>query len=355
MTIIWSGIEYTYENLEGIGYSSERMLYPYETWLYLRNADCYEGDIFDINDNSIRLFDNSVKEDFVVTEDYTTQIGKYGDENIRLSDNYYRNVDYNKKDTFDITDVYYRIVDKISKEATRITDKSKRDFNNLVFDAFGLTDKSKRNFDILKKESTTLTDKSKRDFDIHTFMNKFWIDNPRYYDAYIDDESETHEINDISNIVSDATIFDLEVLDNAATLDEFNDYVDKNAPLGYNEMRPFYPGEYEYKDAYVGFTLSIPPTNGRFGVIGSKVYADVEDVVEKGTVTTISGQMAQITFTKRFYTIPHIQVSVIYAEGNVLANPVVTEISRSGFKVGIKNLSTTNLLAGEVSWLADGY
>lgn len=366
--IVWKEkIPWTYENSGELNYNSPELAVTYDNFFYSRIAEETETDTFRMVDSGVRGIDYIVKDDIVIAEDGYYTYGKFVTDSFHVNETKFeKDIDIKKNEPIKVSDKYLRIVDKITREAFFLKDRNKRDIDIENKDNFKIIEvKFDKDVDIKKNESIKVNEKSLRDFDRDTKLDKFSVGDPLYYDEYENEDGEIIENNRQDNVVSDLTLFDFEIIsrpllskpntNTEESEDNFEDYVKENAPLGYSELRPFYPGEYEYKDAVVGFTLSISPTNGRFGVIGSKVYADVEDVVEKGTTEVNGDGLTEIVFTKRFYTIPHIQAVVVWAQGNIATNVEVREITRTGFKVGIRSLETTQLVSGEISWLADGY
>lgn len=150
------------------------------------------------------------------------------------------------------------------------------------------------------------------------------------------------------------TLFDFELDREVLGEEDWVRYTSNRAPLNYSEVRPLIPGEYEYQDAVVGVQMSIPPVEGRFGIIGSTLHIDVPDAVEKGTVEVEDTGLSTVTFAKRFYTIPKILTSLIESEQQAAIE--VTEISKTNFKIGLKSLTNPgNYVSGTIDWLAEGY
>lgn len=150
------------------------------------------------------------------------------------------------------------------------------------------------------------------------------------------------------------TLFDFELDREVLGEEDWVRYTSNRAPLNYSEVRPLIPGEYEYQDAVVGVQMSIPPVEGRFGIIGSTLHIDVPDAVEKGTVEVENTGLSTVTFAKRFYTIPKILTSLIESEQQAAIE--VTEISKTDFKIGLKSLTNPgNYVSGTIDWLAEGY
>lgn len=149
-------------------------------------------------------------------------------------------------------------------------------------------------------------------------------------------------------------IYDIEFDNVALSENSFVEYYTKTTPLNYSTLQPLIPGEYEYQNAIVGVQMRIPPTQGRFGIIGSKLHIDVEDTVEKGTVVLSAGGPSTVRLNKKFYTIPHVLTSLVDSEGVGVIE--VSEVAKDYFVIGLKSLTNpTEYVSGTVDWLVDGF
>lgn len=302
MSITFSGVEWDYNNLSGIAYDSETLLEPYATWFYLiTGAFNYEKEIVNLGltDGSESSSIHLQRENVVKFKDYSHRVvNRKNEDNLTLGDDYERSVKRKDIEPINLTETYNRDFYRSTKEDTLYT-----------------------------------------------------LDECRYieYDAS-QQTTITVEQTELSGAL---TVFDFELSTTPLNDNNFTSWCEDNCPVNYDEMRPFIPGEYEYTDAYVGFRLTVPPTSGRFGVVHSTVYVDVEDTVEKGTAEAVGGGLTTVTFSKRFYTSPQIMTSLIYTTENCYIE--VSEVTKEYFKFGLKSISNGQYLAGEINWLADGY
>jgi len=299
--ITFSGIEWDYNNLSGIGYDSETLLEPYATWFYqITGALNFESETINLG----------------LTDD-----DKYAS--------------------------IYHSKDNIIK----INDYSKRKFKRIVGDSLAISDVYNRKVGHHNVENINFYD-----FRVSHLNNNvsedivYLLDEAR--SRYIK-TGEAEVVIDQVELSGSACLFDFEAKDGVWSESDFNDWTENDSPVNYNELRPFIPGEYEYTDAYIGFRLTIPPTSGRYGVAHSTVYIDVEDTVEKGTTEALGGALTEVSFSKRFYTSPHIMTSLNYSQEQCYIE--VSQVSRDGFKFGLKSTVSGQYLAGEINWLADGY
>lgn len=307
MSITFDGIEWNYTNLNGIGYDSDTLLEPYGRWFYLiTDALNYEEEIINVtvSDSNINYPRYRHQDNLIKINDYSNRIINYSCAELSVS-----------------------LTDDIARTATKAENES-----------LTLIDNPIRQFERLDKEDVA-----------------YMLDECRY----IQDLDGVISIVDQLELSGAISLFDVEAKDGIWSKSDFESWCEDNCPVNYNELRPFIPGEYEYKNAYVGFRLSKPPTNGRFGVVHSTVYIDVEDTVEKGDAEITSDEILggattkKVYFSKRFYTSPHIMTSLIYTTENCYID--VTEVSREYFVFGFKSISTQQYVAGKLSWLADGY
>jgi hypothetical protein len=165
---------------------------------------------------------------------------------------------------------------------------------------------------------------------------------------------ENFSVFDSDERLPNTVIYDLEFDNTSLTVSDFNEYCVKKTPLNYSSIQPLIPGEYEYKNAIVGVQMNIPPTQGRFGIIGSTLHIDVEDTVEKGTVKVTSSGPSTVRLNKKFYTIPHVLTSLVDSEGVGVIE--VSEVDKESFVIGLKSLTNANeYVSGTIDWLVDGY
>lgn len=318
--ITFSGIEWDYNNLQGIGYDSATLLEPYATWFYqITGALNYEKEIINLGLTDDNEYNPTykVREPTLTLRDYSKRkIKRFSDEEISVNDNYSRKVGHH------------------NTESISLADKRIAHLNSIISE------------DII-----------------------YLLDEAR---SIYQRTGENPMIVDQVELSGSSCLFDFEANDRVWSSDDFNNWCNDDSPVNYNELRPFIPGEYEYTDAYVGFRLTIPPTSGRFGVAHSTIYVDVEDTVGKGVVEhsynpqtsqweisggTINNGVVTVDFSKRFYTWPQIMTSLNFSQENCFIE--VSEVNQEYFKFKIKSVSTgsyvTDTVAWSINWLADGY
>lgn len=161
------------------------------------------------------------------------------------------------------------------------------------------------------------------------------------------------DVSDGDEESSAVILYDVELEDYALSDSQRDEYMNKDTPLNYTPLRPLIPGEYEYQNAIVGIQMSLPPVEGRFGIIGSTLHVDVPDTIEKGTLTLGEGP-STVKLKKKFYKETKVLCSLV--EASEPCNIVVTESGLDGFTVGLLSLTNSSVYVnGTIDWLVDGY
>ncbi len=197
--------------------------------------------------------------------------------------------------------------------------------------------------------------KNRTAIDVKGLEDKLTVSDKYTIDVTKTVKEDLIKIADEDDLKAGSTVlYDFEIDNFSSSRDVFEEFALKRTPLGYSELRPLVPGEYEYKEAIVGVQMQIAQTQGRFGLIGQKLTIDVEDVIQKGRVTCSSSGPTTVLLSKKYYTIPHITSALVESDGYGVIE--VSEVSRDSFKIGIKSLTNTSVYVnGTIDYLADGY
>ena len=171
-------------------------------------------------------------------------------------------------DNVDFEDDYYNEIRKIKKEAIKFREKTGVEVYKKYEEKIEFKDLCSRFLNVVHEEDFKISDYYLRN------LRKF---NKETFAAFDEDERQPN-----------AVIYDIEFDNTVLGENAFTEYYTKQTPLNYSALQPLIPGEYEYQNAIVGVQMRIPPTQGRFGIIGSKLHVDVEDTVEKGNVVLTS-------------------------------------------------------------------
>lgn len=180
----------------------------------------------------------------------------------------------------------------------------------------------------------------------------------KYYLTFTILFTEKLFINDFNFEDPSIVMNDLELTDTVISDEDFANISENISPLGYEESRPLYPGEYTYKDAIIGIQMRANLTEARLGFYGAKLNVDVQDVVDRGRTEVLSidnPQPVRINFSKKFYVPPEeIMFNVISSDEPCWVD-VVTKTDEY-FEILLRAISDrSKLVTGTVTWLATGY
>lgn len=146
---------------------------------------------------------------------------------------------------------------------------------------------------------------------------------------------------------ANAVVSDLAFGTGDLSLDEF---LKRNAPVGYSPFTTFVPGELEYRKALIALILKRPLTIGRPRITDWQLTVDVPDQKDDGTCA-IPAANTFIPFLRRFFEPPQVMVQLRGGSGGT---PDITHITDTGFYMQITD-TTGSLLAGDIIWSADSY
>jgi hypothetical protein len=237
-------------------------------------------------------------------------------------------------DNVDFEDDYDNEIRKIKKEAIKFREKIDVQIQKKYGEKFEIKDFYSRLLNVVHQQEIKINDS--------------------YFRELVKLKSENFSLFDEDERQANSVIYDIEFDNTPLNEADFSDYYTKTTPLNYSTLQPLIPGEYEYQNAIVGVQMRIPPTQGRFGIIGSKLHVDVEDTVEKGNVVLTSAGPTTVRLNKKFYTVPHVLTSLVDSEGVGIIE--VSEVGKDYFVIGLKSLTNPNeYVNGSVDWLVDGY
>lgn len=165
-------------------------------------------------------------------------------------------------------------------------------------------------------------------------------------------------INDFNFEEPNIVLNDLEISETPIGKEDFTNLSENISPLGYEESRPLFPGEYTYKEAIVGIQMRASLTEARLGFFGAKLNVDVQDVVDRGKVEVLTVDInnpLRVKFTKKFYVPPEeIMFNVISMDEPCWVD--VLSKTDEYFDIVLRaNSDRSKLVTGTVSWLATGY
>lgn len=210
-------------------------------------------------------------------------------------------------------------------------------------------------------------EEKKSDKEWNAFGNKGVLDievieeleiNSKYYLTFSILFTEKLFINDFNFEEPNLVLNDLQINDSLISSEDFTNLSKNISPLGYEESRPLYPGEYTYKEAIVGIQMRANLTEARLGFYGAKLNVDVQDVVDRGSIDVLSIDISsptRVNFSKKFYVPPkEIMFNVISSEEPAWVD--VQAKTDEYFDIVLRAMSDrSKLVTGTVTWLATGY
>ena len=212
-----------------------------------------------------------------------------------------------------------------------------------------LSDSDKKSITATAKETITLNRESKMHINVkkHLYFNVFDTK------VVANNGSQVIETNGEYDPIT--VLSDLEYASAEEGLKEFATYCNRKSPLGYSPLRPLYAGDYEYQDAIVGVQVSLtPPVDGRYGIVGSTLHIDVEDVIDRGEVR-LSAEWNYVPFNKKYYTKPRILTHVSNADESCQVVIEQVDLRNNVFKVCLRSTIDGKMVSGTLTWLAEGY
>lgn len=337
-TIVNTGVEWTYDNMSGIEYDSFRMSRPYDSWYHdIFSTYTESGEKLDFTDESNRKYTKVVLDDVVITDDYNNKPKKTTEDNFSMiQGDDSKVIKYTTVQKLKFTDKFERFLLNTKHDTVYFSENNNVKLKKSISDkTFSFSDNYNRKAIVNTKESYSVSD------DYNRNATKVETEFP----MYVVDSDERRG----ASVLYDFELFTYQ--------NDFDTYSNNYTPIGYTELQPLIPGEYEYKDAYVGVKLSLPPTNGRFGIIDGRLNVDVEDTVVRDSVeinvTEENEGVVVYKFDKKYYTVPQIQYRIVYADEDCQVD--LKEITKDGFKMGLKKIGTNEYVNGMVDFLAIGY
>lgn len=181
--------------------------------------------------------------------------------------------------------------------------------------------------------------------------------NESYFSKIRSSFRETLNINDYNFGSANVVLYDLKVSPKEITSEDFTNLISNISPIGYEPMRPLYPGEYTYDEAIIGIQVEAKLNEARIGVYGCLLSVDVEDITDRSTdyVNSIDiNAPTKILFKRKFYKSPEeIVFNVRSSQEPAFAE--VVEKNPEYFTVMLKGLLSGEYVLGTIEWVATGY
>lgn len=220
-------------------------------------------------------------------------------------------------------------------ETINIVDKDTKNFTKPLKEAFGIKDNLQRSTTLHKKENVSVSDYLVRD----SYLRKY----------------ET--VNFLENVKWPArgVISDLLWQDGVWTEEDLSAFVANDARhVGYTTFKEFITGDYTYDKAL--FRLAVESTTSDRAMVETvDIAIDVDDVYDRGMATVRDRNAGvTVTFARTFTIEPEIVVSMRTGSSDQFVRPVVTEVTKTNFKVMLYDMNN-ELTTGQFTWTAAGY
>ena len=162
-----------------------------------------------------------------------------------------------------------------------------------------------------------------------------------------------------AKLKNDGVVFnDFEISTEALSFDEFKNLAAAGTPIGYEPLRPLYPGEYTYQKAIIGLRMRAYNLGTTLGFYKAILNVDVEDIICRGTVTVTSTDPSlptKVYFQKWYYNPPEELMFTIMDFTEPCAVEVLTKTSEYFTFMLKSTINEGRYVTGTVSWLSNGY
>ncbi len=128
-----------------------------------------------------------------------------------------------------------------------------------------------------------------------------------------------------------------------------------SSPAGFSAFQPFIDGNYDFKSAFICFTIEDKSEGAslEIDVTKQKITCDVEDIFFQGTVSiTDTSGYTRVDFPSSFHSVPSVVVTGSNAAEFSVPETILPDLT--GFSVRLRKIDDTNS-TGTVSWQARGY
>lgn len=154
----------------------------------------------------------------------------------------------------------------------------------------------------------------------------------------------------------EGTFSDFSFLSEAIDDSEFEEMLTQSSPDGYGPFAPFIPGDYEYKSALIKIVMRSRDLSRPY-INQIRYEVDLPDLFDNG-VATLSAKRTRIPFNKKFNPNEPPALSVSVKSGATKFVPAVDfdiQPDNQSFEVELRNPSNGTLVAGKITWRAQGY
>ena len=309
-------------------------------------ADCY----VDYIDFMIRA-----SESLTFGESLSREIDKGAfQESFRVADSLTRQFGLNPSEQVKFAEIYDRTVSFYVKlaESLRVADDLAKHFHVNELEPLTITDQLARNVNTRLAESIAMIETFGRTVSFKLALAEGLSVRDALKKAITLPAREAMQFFEEYRRHANAVISDLLIDSGDVTLADFQRLLEKGAPPGYTEFRPFLPGDYDYQDALFKVVMKGEGLD-RPELLELAMEVDVPDVFDRGAINVPAGGTATVVFNRRFYVPPEIVLQM--KGGTVVATPkIVGDVRIDGFDVALVD-ANGNYVSGRVSWSAHGY
>lgn len=198
---------------------------------------------------------------------------------------------------------------------------------------------------LVNKEEIISVDLMSRSAQFHRLFNK---------NTYVS-ERNSHEVKrsyDCNVVVNDKRVHN----SNAVISDIIvnNKDIPVDSPAGYSEWIPFISGDYTYKDALMKCEIKSEENATVVEIPEYKVFVDLPDIIDKGTVRLDEAREKFVPFNIEFYQEPTVTITAMSVDSSdSFFVPVCSAGRLDGFFVKLVGVDG-KLKTGMISWQAVG-
>jgi len=261
-------------------------------------------------------------------------------------------------------------LDKNIAEALGVAEADAVDFSKALTEAFTTVDAISKNVDRGFDEAFSITEASSREYELNkpeavAFAEVFarvvaWsrvlAETTNFAEAIAKNPTkklaEVFSMYDTLIRQGPAVINDMQLRSDEIDFDAFVLVVGGGVPSGFGPFQPFVAGDYDLTRALIKITLTRENPQQQLRLLTGKVFVDVPDVTDRGSVNVVSTAAPyDIVFTRKFLIPPEISITQLGTVG--AAVPQITNITRTGFSLEL--IVGGSRTTGSASWLAEGY
>lgn len=164
-----------------------------------------------------------------------------------------------------------------------------------------------------------------------------------------------------AKLSNQGTVFnDFELSTDQLSSTDFKELSRNGTPIGYENIRPLYPGEYTYEKAIVGLRMRQFNKESTLGFYKAILNVDVEDTICRGTVlaadiSTDISHPTRVDYPKWYYNTPEELMFTIMNFSEPCHVKVIDKTDKYFTFVLESDTTAGRYVTGDVNWLSVGY